>query len=312
MTGVVAPLWALPLLPLILLAVATAGAAMDAAAAAIADGRRVDVGVLMTPVRGAARLLLTQRATTGLPDAAAWRVGGGAVGVVAVLASVVIPLAPGLVVADLGIGVVWWTAFVALLWVAVFLVGWGANAAYPLVAGYRFVAQALAYEMPLAITVITVALIAESLRVGAIVAAQGGLWYVVWMPAGFVIYLLTASALAFWGPFSTPTGTDTAGGVVAELAGVDRLVVLVGRYLVLASAAALAVPLFLGGGAGPLLPAAVWTVVKTLAVLALLVALRWRLPQWRMEHFEEFAWVVLIPATLVQLFVVCVVVLWVR
>jgi NADH-quinone oxidoreductase subunit H len=308
----VGPLWSAPLLLVVLAALGWAAAAMDAAGAALADGRRLDVRVLVAPLRAVARLLVKQRATTRLPDASSWRIGGGMVLVLAVIASAVIPLGPGLVVSDLSVGLVWWTAFMALLWVAVFLTGWGGNAAYALIAGYRFIAQALAYEMPLAITVITVGLIAESLQVGAVAAAQTGLWYVVWMPVGFVIYLVTAAALSFWGPFATPTGADLAGGVTSQLAGVDLLVFVAGRYVVLVSAAAFAVPTFLGGGAGPLLPDAAWTLLKTLAVLALLVAARWRLPQVRMERFEEFAWVVLIPATLVQLFVVCVIVLAVR
>lgn len=308
----VAPLWAVPLLPLVLAALGLVAATMDAVGAARADGRPVQVSLLLTPLREAARLLFKQRMTTRMPDATSWRIGGAMVPVLALLASAVIPLAPGVVLSDLSIGVVWWTAFMALLWVAVFLTGWGANSAYPLVAGYRFVAQALAYEMPLAITVITVGLAAESLQLGAIAAAQDGLWYAVWIPVGFVVYLITGAAVSFWGPFSTPMGTDAAGGVVAELSGVDRLVFLAGRYLVLASVAAFAVPVFLGGGAGPLLPDAVWSILKALAVLALLVAARWRIPQIRMDRFEEFAWVVLIPVTLVQLFVVCVIVLIVR
>jgi NADH-quinone oxidoreductase subunit H len=158
-------------------------------------------------------------------------------------------------------------------------------------------------------TVITVGLAARSLQVGRIVEAQQSLWYVVWMPLGFVIYLITAAALSFWGPFATPVAADLGGGVDAELSGVDRLVFLVGRYVALVVAAAFAVPLFLGGGAGPLLPAPLWVLLKTVAVLGLLVWARWRVPLVRADRFEEFAWAVLIPATLVQLFVVCAIVL---
>lgn len=308
MSDQVLPLWAVPLLPVGLLALGYVAAVLDAAGAARVAGRGIG-DVVVVPAREAVRLLATQRVTTRLPDALLWRIGSAAPLIVAVLASVCVPLAPGLVLADLSIGVVWWTAFVALLWVAVHICGWGANSPYPLVAGYRFVAQALAYEMPLAITIVAVALPAETLSVSGIAAAQSGLWYVVWIPAGFVVYLLCAAALAFWGPFATPIGADVAGGVLAELAGPERLLFLAGRYAVLGAGAWLAVPLFLGGGAGPLLPDWLWTVVKTLAVLALLVAVRWRLPLVRMDRFEELAWVVLIPVTLVQLFVVCVVVL---
>jgi NADH-quinone oxidoreductase subunit H len=303
-----APLWSVLALPAVLGAFALAGAMLDATFAARADGRRLTLAELGAPLRGAARLLVTQRRTTLAPDAVLWRLGGGAVVVVALLASAVTPLGRWSV-SDLGIGVVWWTALLALLWVAVWLLGWGPSSPYALVSGYRFVAQALAYEMPLAITVITVAVAAGTLRVGGIIAGQAHLWYGVWMPLALFDYLVGALALAFWGPFRAPVAADTAGGVQAELAGVDRLVFLVGRYLVLAAAAAFTVPLFLGGGAGPLLPDWAWTVLKTLVVLGVLVAARWRLPLVRMDRFEEWSWIVLLPLTLAQLFVVCVVVL---
>jgi len=85
-----------------------------------------------------------------------------------------------------------------------------------------------------------------------------------------------------------------------------------GRYLALVVSAAFAVPLFLGGHHGPLLPGWLWIVIKTVSVLALMVASRWLWPRVRLDRFEEFAWVVLIPLTLAQLFVVGGLILWLR
>lgn len=274
-------------------------------------GRKLQAGRLLSPLRDGLRLLLKERRSTPMPDGLSWRLGGMIIFIVPLLAGVVIPILPGLAVADLSVGIVWWTALMALLWVGVFLVGWSANSAFPLVGGYRYVAQALAYEMPLAIVVITVGLMAESLQVSQIVAAQSeGLWFVLWAPVAFAVYVLTATAQAFWGPFSTPIASDLAGGVKAELAGVDKLVFMIGRYLALVVAAAFAVPLFLGGHHGPWLPGWLWIAVKTLAMLILLVSTRWIWPRIRIDRFEGFAWVVLIPLTLVQLFVVGAIVLW--
>jgi NADH-quinone oxidoreductase subunit H len=90
---------------------------------------------------------------------------------------------------------------------------------------------------------------------------------------------------------------------------VDRLVLQAGRWLLLAVGAAMAVPLFLGGGNGPLLPAWAWSLVKTLAVLAVVLYVRRRLPTIRAERYVELAWVVLIPATIVQALVAALVVL---
>jgi NADH-quinone oxidoreductase subunit H len=300
--------WAAPLVAAVVGVLALLAAAMDACLAALAAGRPLTAAELATPLRQALRLLLQQRRTTVAPDALVWRLGGAGVLVVATLAAVVIPLGRW-AAADLGIGVVWWTALMALLWAVVWLTGWGGNSAYPLVAGYRFTAQALAYEMPLAISVITVALAAGTLQVGGIVAGQAHLWYGVWMPVAFGTYLACVLAAAFWGPFGAPVAVDLAGGVTAELAGVDRLVFIAGRYVVLAVGAAFAVPLFLGGGLGPVLPAWLWSLLKTIAVLVVLVAARWRLPLVRMDRFEEWSWVVLLPLTVVQAFVVAVAVL---
>jgi NADH-quinone oxidoreductase subunit H len=115
--------------------------------------------------------------------------------------------------------------------------------------------------------------------------------------------------MAFWGPFGHPVADDLAGGVPGELSGPDRLIFSAGRYALLTVVAAAAVPLFLGGGSGPVLPAWAWSLVKTCAVLAVLVWARHRLPVLRMDRFMEMAWVVLIPAMLLQALVVAIVVL---
>ncbi|MER6946134.1 complex I subunit 1 family protein [Nonomuraea sp. NPDC000554] len=258
--------------------------------------------------REVARLLVQQRRRTLLPDALLTRAGSVTLLVAPVLAAVVLPLGRT-PVTDLDVGIVWFNAMEVCVWGALWLVGWGVNAVGPLVGGYRFVAQGVAYELPHMFALITVALGAGSLRFGDVVDAQREMWFVVWMPVAFLVYLVSALAMAFWGPMDQPLGRDVAGGVPAELSGPDRLVFQAGRYAVLVVVAAAAVPLFLGGGAGPVLPAWAWTLVKTVSVLALLVVARHRLPAVRMDRFMGFAWTVLIPATLAQLLVVGIVVL---
>jgi NADH-quinone oxidoreductase subunit H len=303
------PWWSVLLLP-VLLGIATwAVLAWDAALAARAAGRPTGVGpAVAAPLRETARLLVGQRRRTLAGDRVLGGIGGAALPVAAVLAAAVLPLGER-PVADLSIGVVWFNAMEVVAWAAVWMVGWGSNSALGLVGGYRFVAQGLAYELPHMFAIITAALGAESLRLTTIVDAQQDLWFVVIMPVAFMVYLISAAAMAFWGPFDAPLSRDVAGGVALELAGVDRLVLVGGRWLLLVVAAAMAVPLFLGGGNGPLLPAWTWVAVKTAAVLALLVWLRRRFPTVRMDRYTEFAWVVLIPLTIAQALVVALVVL---
>jgi NADH-quinone oxidoreductase subunit H len=302
------PLWSVLMLPLLLGGLALAAASADSAVAALAAGRRVTLAELATPVRESTRLLVTQRRTTVASDTVLWRLGAGGVIVVALLASLVVPLGDRPVL-DPPAGIVWFNAMEVLLWVLVWMAGWGANSAYSLVGGYRYLAQGLAYELPLMLALITAGLGAGSLRVVDVVAAQQDRWFVLDMPVAFIVYLAGVVGFSFWGPLSSAVAADLGGGVRAELSGVDRLVFLAGRYFALAVGAAFAVPLFLGGSAGPVLPGVVWSAVKTLGVLAALVWVRWRLPLIRPDRYVEVAWVVLIPLILAQTLVTSVLVL---
>lgn len=302
-------MWSVVVLPFAMAAAAYAAVAIDAALHARAAGRSVSVaGSMVRPLRSVVRLVIGQRRTTTAADLVLWRVGLVTVPVAAVSAAVVLPWGH-VAVADLPVGVVWFNGMEILAWAAVWMAGWGPNSVFSLIGGYRFVAQGLAYELPHMFALITAATAAETLRVGGIVEAQSGLWFVVWMPVAFVVYLLSAAAMAFWGPFEAPLGTDLAGGAAAELSGVDRLVFVGGRWMLLVVAVAMSVPLFLGGGSGPVLPAWAWTFVKTAAVLAAVIWLGRRFPAVRMDRFAEFAWIVLIPLTILQALVVAVVVL---
>jgi NADH-quinone oxidoreductase subunit H len=211
---------------------------------------------------------------------------------------------------DLDVGVVWFNAMDVMIWALVWLSGWGPNSVHSLIGGYRFLAHGLGYELPLMFGLVAPAIGAGSLRVGAIASVQQGVWFAVWMPAAFVAYCVGVVAFSVWGPFSPALGADIAGGVTAELSGVDRLVFQSGRYALLGAGAAFAVPIFLGGGAGPLLPDWVWVLVKTVALLTLFVWLRRGIPALRPEKFLEVGWMVLLPAVVVQDLVVAVIAVW--
>ena len=280
--------------------VAAALLALLATAASIVDG-----GGAGRPVAEVARLLRQRRRVTVAADRLLWRVGGGGLLVAALLMVAVVPLGRW-TVADLPVGVVWFNAMDVLVWALVWLAGWGPNSAYALVGAYRFLAQALAYELPLMFALTGPAVAAGSLRVADVAAAQHGLWYAVRMPVAFAVFCLGVVAFSVRGPFAPAAGTDIAGGVLAEVSGVDRLLLLAGRYALLAAGSAFAVPMFLGGGAGPLLPGWLWVPVKALLLLAGLVAVRRRLPAVRPERFAEAGWLVLLPAVLLQVLLVSI------
>lgn len=302
------PVWALIALPLVLGVLAVGAAGLDAVVRAASAGQAGAWRLWDQPLREAVRVLGQQRRSTLAPDRLLGRIGVVTLPAAALLAGVVIPLGTTAVV-EMQVGIVWFNAMEVAVWAALWLVGWGPNSAYSLIGGYRFLAQGLAYELPHMFALITVALGAGSLSMSEAARAQDGLWFAMWMPVAFVIYLVSALAMAFWGPLAHPVSADLAGGATVELSGPDRVVFLAGRYALLVVVAAAAVPLFLGGGAGPLLPAWAWSLVKTWAVLALLIWAGHRFPVLRMDRFMEAAWMVLIPASLVQLLVVSIAVL---
>ncbi|MBT1003896.1 NADH-quinone oxidoreductase subunit H [Paenarthrobacter sp. DKR-5] len=299
----VSPVWAV-VAAIAVLAAAFAGAAVDGALQARPGARRAG---MLAPVAEGARLLRQRRRTLVAADTLLWRVGVAGLPVVAVLMAAVLPFGRW-VISDLPVGLVWFNAMDVMLWALVWMAGWGPNAAYPLVGGYRFLALALAYELPLMFALTAPAVAAGSLRMADIVAGQDGLWYVVWMPVAFLVFCASVLAFSLHRPFDAPLARDLAGGVLAEASGVDRLLLLAGRHALLAVGSGFAVALFLGGGSGPLLPAWVWFLAKTLLLQSVLLVVRRHLPSVRPQALMAAAWAVALPATLLQVAGVAVVV----
>ena len=301
--GTLSPAWTLAVAAgLLLLAAATAGT--RAAVLARRDGRPA-LASAADPLREAARLLRQRPRRTVEADLLLWRIASSALLPVALCMAALVPVGDR-TVGPSGLGVVWFNALDVTLWAFFWLLGWGANASFSLAGAYRFLALGLAYELPLMFALVAPAIAAGSLDPAAIAAHQDSLWHLVWMPVAFVGYCVGVLGFTLWGPLGAPTGRDIASGVLAELSGVDRLLVAAGRYALLVAGGAFAVPLFLGGTDGPWLPGVVWLVVKTAAVVALLVVVGERLSVLRPDKVLEVGWMVLLPLVVLQDLVVAV------
>lgn len=278
-------------------------AIIDDAIARAAAGEPMELKrTLSGPAREAALLLLQDRTTTERPDAPVWLGAPALLAGLAAAALSLVPLGPAGAVADAEAGIVLFGAAAALVMVAVYGHGWAPNSVLPLIGGYRFVALALSYEMPLALVLIAAALPAQSLSLSAIAASQAELWNVVRQPLGLPLYLIAGLGLAFRGPLDHPDGADLAGGTLVEVSGISRLLWQWARASMLVAVAAVGATVFLGGWLGPWLPGPVWLIVKTLALLMLLVAAGHLLARVRLERFVVIAWAVLIPLALVDVF----------
>ena len=255
------------------------------------------------PLRQAALLLVQQRARTERPDTPAWALAPALYAGLAAVGLSVVPLAPDIAAADTGAGFVLFAAAIAFAMVAIYLHGWSANSTFPLIGGYRYLVQALSFQIPFLLALLATALPAESLAVGDIVGAQESVWNVVRQPLGLPLYLVVGVGVSFWGPLNLPDGRDLAGGTSLEVSGAARLAWEVARAAILFAVAAMGAASFLGGWWGPWLPGPVWVLLKTLALLAVLVASRHVLARVRLERFVVVAWAVLIPLSLINVFV---------
>ncbi|OQO94828.1 hypothetical protein B1813_01750 [Saccharomonospora piscinae] len=296
--------WAAAALPLVLGLLALGASAFDTRLALRASGgpRQGAGTALAAPARTVAALMVQQARGARHDGVATLRRRGaaGALLATAVLTAVVVPWG-GAVVADVRGGLVWFGALELVAWVALWSScpeGTSDGAAS------RFVRHGAHWLLPQALALGATALAAGSWRPAEIVAAQQDAWFVLWLPLAFAAYLVSVRALAFARPGSPcGNGTDPLPG----MSGVDRLLVTAGRWTLLVTGSAMAVPLFLGGGAGPVLPAWAWSLVKTLAVLLALVWWARRTPGPSPGTLGGHTVLVLAVAGLAQLLVAAVV-----
>lgn len=258
---------------------------------------------LAAPACGAAALLVQRRTTTERPDSTAWAVAPALLLSAATAAVAAVPVGAGLVAAPVADGLAVYGAAISMVLVAVFLHGWAPNSPFPLLGAYRFAAQGLSFPIPFILTLIAAALPAESLAMSDIVEAQHGLWNLVRQPLGLPVFIITGWGLAFWGPLALPNSADLVGGTTAEASGGAALAWHVGQHAVLVAVAVMGAAAFLGGWHGPVLPGPAWTILKTVALLAVLVLGGHLIARVRVEQFVLLAWVVLIPLALVDVFI---------
>ncbi len=255
------------------------------------------------PVRHARHLAHQQIVRTERPDMLLWVLAPAAYLGLAAAALTVIPLSSGVVVADVGTGVVLFGAAEALAIVAIFFHGWSPNSPLALVAGYRFVAVALSYELLSMFVLIGAAIPAESLSIGAIVESQADLWNVIRQPLGLPLFLIVSLGVTFSGPLNVLDSNDLAGGASIEDSGVQRLAWQVARHAMRVAFAACSAAVFLGGWQGPTLPGGVWMALKTLAVIAVLAFLDGFVARISAERFVRMAWGVLLPLAFLDLLI---------
>jgi NADH-quinone oxidoreductase subunit H len=223
---------------------------------------------------------------------------------------IVVPIAPGIGVVDMNIGLLFFIAMSSLGVYSVVLGGWASNSKYSLLGAMRAAAQMLSYEVFMGLALMGVVVIAGSFNLRDIVLAQQHLWFCVPQILGLITFAVAGIAEARRLPFDLPEAeTELIAGFHTEYSGMKFGLFFIGEYVGVTLISAMIVTLFFGGWLGPWLPPLVWFLIKTFAVVAVFILLRASLPRPRYDQLMAYGWTFMLPLTLVNLLVTGAVVL---
>ncbi len=216
----------------------------------------------------------------------------------------VLPVAPGIGVVDLNIGVLFFLAMSSLGAYSVVLAGWASNSKYALLGGLRSAAQMVSYEVFMGLSMLGTVILAGSFNARDIVHAQEKLWFVVPQFFGFVMFTIAGLAETHRLPFDLPEAEgELVAGYHSEYSGMKFAMFMAGEYFGITLVSAFIVVLFFGGWMGPWLPPAVWLLLKTLVFICFFILLRASLPRPRYDQFMAFGWKLMLPLSLLNLLV---------
>ena len=231
----------------------------------------------------------------------------------------VVPFGPDwAVIADVNIGLLLVLAVSSVGVLALILAGWSSNSKYALLGGLRSSAQMVSYEVSMGLSLIGALMFARTLSLSGIVAAQGSdsIWYVVYQPAAFFIFLVSGIAENNRAPFDLPEAeSELVAGFHTEYSGMRWSLFFMAEYAAMVVVCAVATTVFLGGWYFPfvnrlelagqhnlyVIVSLLVFLVKVSIILYVYFWLRWTLPRFRYDQLMDIGWKWLIPSTLINI-----------
>jgi NADH-quinone oxidoreductase subunit H len=177
--------------------------------------------------------------------------------------------------------------------------GWASDSKYALLGSMRTCAQLVSYEVSLALSVLGVVLMAQTLNLSQIVAKQGAtIWFIVPQLVGFIVFFIGGIAETSRAPFDLPEAdSELVAGYHTEYSGMRWGLFQMAEYVNMIVLSSLAVTLFLGGWHGPWAPLGpLWFFLKLLILVSVFIWIRASLPRLRYDQLMRFGWKVLLPA----------------
>lgn len=224
----------------------------------------------------------------------------------------VIPFTDKFQFADIGVGLLYYIAIAGITTVGVLAAGWASNNKYALIGGLRAAAQMISYEIPLILSVLGIVLITGSLNLNEIVLAQENVWFILLQPVAFIIFLIASVAELSRVPFDLPEAEhELIAGFHVEYSGFRWAFFMLAEYVYVFAMSSLTTVLFLGGWLPPFaalsfIPGAVWFALKFSFVFFLLMWFAITFPRMRGDKLIEFAWKVLLPVAIANIFLTAI------
>ena len=288
------------------------------------------LGVLQ-PLADGLKLVFKEDIIPARADGLLFTLGPVLVLVPVILSWLVVPFGQHLLISDVGIGIFLWIALSSIQPIGLLMSGYASNNKYALLGGLRAAAQSISYEIPLALAVLAVVMMSNSLSTIDIVNQQTGAGILSWniwrQPVGFVIFWICALAECERLPFDLPEAEEElVAGYQTEYAGMKFALFYLGSYINLVLSALLVSVLYLGGWGAPVSVewlagllgqsvdaplvqvitgsiGIVMTVLKAYLLVFFAILLRWTVPRVRIDQLLDLGWKFLLPIGLVNLLV---------
>jgi NADH-quinone oxidoreductase subunit H len=225
----------------------------------------------------------------------------------------IIPFAPQAVVANLNIGLLFFVSITSIGALGVIMAGYGSRSNFSLLGALRGAGQMISYEVPLILSLLGIIMITGSLSLVDVVNIQGGgFWHWFFLPQFpmFITFYIAGLAEVKRVPFDLPEGeSEIVGGFMVEYSGMTWALIQASEFALMGLMSAIGATLFFGGWQPPLPFLDLgnfnwfWFGLKTALIMFTFLWIRWTLPRLRMDQLMNLGWKVLVPLTILWLFV---------
>jgi NADH-quinone oxidoreductase subunit H len=234
----------------------------------------------------------------------------------------VIPFFDAFYIANINIGLLYLFAMSSLSAYGIIMAGWASNSKYAFLGSLRSAAQVISYEVAMGLSLVGIMLMAGSLNLSEIVAAQERTWYGMFIFPQFLaffVFIICALAETNRAPFDLPEAeSELVAGYFVEYSGMRFALFFLAEYVAMIVMSCVSVICFFGGWTVPravlhvlpfldVVPGIVWFLLKVYCHLFMYYWIRATLPRFRYDHLMNLGWKVLIPLALFNIVVTSII-----